>query len=388
MSQGPFAQLEGPSDDIKRPRDADGITAPEATSSTDDGGKSPWAAPAGSTCARDARRPVGRRVTTPSAATRGRFVHEACLYESEDEVLSVIVPFIREAVEHGEAAVVDVDDHKKSLLRSELGPHADHVTFVDRPLYTNPASAIREYVRLFESLVSDGALGIRSVGELPVSAANGSWHAWRRYEAAINVAFADLPVWGICLFDRSTFRPGAVADVLCTHPHLATPGALPAANDLYTDPSDWLTQLPPPPRYDVEHTDPLVELVNPAPHDARAAVAPLAEGLSTSDQDGLLGGVSELVSNALDHGEPPVTLRAWSTPGSVVVTVDDCGAGIDDPLAGLIAPTREMGTGGLGLWITRQLCNDVAVMNLPDGFRVRLVAGSNIDDPSRQAPTR
>lgn len=331
---------------------------------------------------------MGRPVTVRSLATRDRFVHAACLYDSDDEVLSVIVPFLREAGELGEAAVVDVDDHKTNLLRRALGPHAGHVTFVDRPVYTNPASAIREYQRLFESLVADGACGIRTVGELPLSATNGSWHAWRRYEAAINVAFADLSVWAICLFDRTTLAPGAVADVLCTHPRLATPGALQAVNGLYTDPGDWLTHLAPPPPHDLEHTPPVVELVDAAPHDARAAVAPLAESLSTSDQDGLLGGVSELVSNAITHGEPPVTLRAWSTPGSVVVTVDDCGAGIDDPLAGLMAPTREMGTGGLGLWITRQLCSDVAVMNVPDGFRVRIIAGSNIDAPTHQPTTR
>ena len=168
---------------------------------------------------------MGRPVTAQSLATRDRFVHTACLYESDDEVLSVIVPFLREASEHGEAAVVDVDDHKANSLRGELGPRADHVTFVDRPLYTNPASAIREYVRLFESLMADGACGIRTVGELPPSATNGSWHAWRRYEAAINVAFADQPVRAICLFDPTTLPPGAVADVLCTHPHLTTPHA-------------------------------------------------------------------------------------------------------------------------------------------------------------------
>lgn len=313
-----------------------------------------------------------------------RFVHEAFLYQSDDEVLSVVVPFLREALEHGDAAVVDVDVRKANLLRRELGRHAEGVEFVDRSLYTNPASAIREYVRCFESLADSGR-AIRVVGELPPSATNGSWHAWRRYEAAINVAFADLPVWGICLFDGTTLPPGATADVLCTHPRVTTPQAPHAANELYTDPGDWLTQLPPPPRFDVERTTPLVELVDAAPHDARAAITPLAEGLSASDRDCLLTGVSEIVSNAIAHGEPPVTVRAWASAGSVVVTVDDCGSGIDDPFAGLVAPTRGMGTGGLGLWITHQLCSDVAAMNTPSGFRVRIAAGGH-SGPEPRSP--
>jgi anti-sigma regulatory factor (Ser/Thr protein kinase) len=70
-----------------------------------------------------------------------------------------------------------------------------------------------------------------------------------------------------------------------------------------------------------------------------------------------------------------VTVRGWASEGYVVVTVDDCGPGIHDPLAGLVAPHREMGAGGLGLWITHQLCRDVSLINTADGFRVRLVTG-------------
>lgn len=319
-------------------------------------------------------------MTDRPTATRDGFVHEAYFHRSDDELLSVLVPFLRAALEHGDAAVVDVDDRKANLLRSELGGHAEDVQFVGGRWYTNPASAIREYVRCFESIAADDdGRTVRAIGELPPAATNGRWQAWRRYEAIINVAFEELLVWKVCLFDRATIPPEVVTDVLCTHPRLTTPpGPHPhthTANGLYTDPRDWLMQLPPPPHHEVERTAPLVMLVNAAPHDARAAIAPFTAGLSASDRDGLLIGVSEVVSNAIAHGEPPVTLRAWASHGHVVVTVDDCGSGIDDPFAGLVAPRREIGAGGLGLWITHQLCSDVALMNTSDGFRVRIVAG-------------
>ncbi|HSP03038.1 MAG TPA: anti-sigma factor RsbA family regulatory protein [Acidimicrobiales bacterium] len=316
------------------------------------------------------------------------FVHEAFLYGSDDEALSVAVPFLRDAREHGEAAIVDVDDHKADLIRNELGQHADGVEFVGGRWYTNPASAIRQYLQCFESLLADGSRTIRKLAQLPPTAINGSWHAWKRYEAVINVAFAEHPVRGICLFDRATIPAEVVDDVLCTHPRLTTPPGPHAANERYTHPRDWLSQLPHPPLHDAERTAPLVELVDVLPHDARAAIAPLAVGLSDGDRDGLLTCASELVSNAILHGAPPVTIRAWRDHGSVIVTVDDCGSGIDDPFLGLIPPTRQMGAGGLGLWIAHQLCSDVAVMRTPDGFRVRIVGGGTGHGQTRSAAAR
>jgi anti-sigma regulatory factor (Ser/Thr protein kinase) len=56
----------------------------------------------------------------------------------------------------------------------------------------------------------------------------------------------------------------------------------------------------------------------------------------------------------------------------IVVTVHDSGAGPTDPLAGLrCAPATDRGS-GLGLWLTHQLCDDVALINGSDGFTVRL----------------
>lgn len=315
-------------------------------------------------------------MTDQSSDSRDGFVHEACLYQSDDQVLSLLVPFLREAHEHGEAAVVDLDARKTDLLRSEMGSDAGDVEFVEGRWYTNPATAIRGYLLCFESLVAqDDIRAIRAVGELPPSALNGSWHAWRRYEAAINVAFEQLPVWGICLFDGNAVSPEVASDVVCVHRHLVTPPGTRVLNELFVDPRDWIAQLPPPPRYEVQRTTPGLELVNPEPHDARTAIGPLASELSANDRGALLAGVSEIVSNATAHGEPPVTLRAWARPGYVIVTVDDSGPGIHDPFAGLISMGREMGAGGLGLWITHQLCSDVTLVNTVDGFQVRLVGG-------------
>lgn len=96
--------------------------------------------------------------------------------------------------------------------------------------------------------------------------------------------------------------------------------------------------------------------------------------IAREDIDALTIGVSEVVTNAIVHGEPPVEVRAWEDHDRVVVTVDDAGPGPRDPFVGLVPPGDEV-AGGRGLWITHQLCDDVEMTSSPDGFTIRLVAG-------------
>lgn len=96
--------------------------------------------------------------------------------------------------------------------------------------------------------------------------------------------------------------------------------------------------------------------------------------LPAAEVEDLMVSVSEVVTNALRHGRPPVRLRAWSDTDHVVVTCHDTGTGPTDPFAGLLpAPDREIG--GLGLWLTHQLCTHVALHHDDTGFTVRLTAG-------------
>jgi signal transduction histidine kinase len=83
------------------------------------------------------------------------------------------------------------------------------------------------------------------------------------------------------------------------------------------------------------------------------------------DRDRLAQVFSNLVGNALEHGDPsqPVTLDIRVTGGDVTVTVHNHGAPIsDDRLADLFEPFRgrlirsERSRGlGLGLYITEQI---------------------------------
>ena len=62
----------------------------------------------------------------------------------------------------------------------------------------------------------------RVASEVPHPGVGAPWDGWARYEAAINRAYAEFPLWGLCAYD-TRITPGAVLDdVARTHPHLAT----------------------------------------------------------------------------------------------------------------------------------------------------------------------
>ncbi len=125
----------------------------------------------------------------------------------------------------------------------------------------------------------------------------------------------------------------------------------------------------------VESTPPAAEVTDPTPLRARRTVQHLAvaAGMAPSATVALIGAVSEVVTNAHDHGKGPVVLRAWVEPTQIVVTIVDCGSGPADPRAGSRPVERPPGQGGLGLWLARQLCDDLVFGQGPNGgFTVRM----------------
>jgi hypothetical protein len=58
--------------------------------------------------------------------------------------------------------------------------------------------------------------------EVPHPGVGAPWDGWARYEAAVNRAYAEFPLWGLCAYD-TRITPGPVLDdVARTHPYFAT----------------------------------------------------------------------------------------------------------------------------------------------------------------------
>jgi anti-sigma regulatory factor (Ser/Thr protein kinase) len=132
-------------------------------------------------------------------------------------------------------------------------------------------------------------------------------------------------------------------------------------------------------------TDPLHAGFAPAPlkarrqafglddlHDVRALVAAAATagGLPAARADDLVAAASELAANSVLYGGGRGLASVWGEDGSAFVEVADAGT-ITDPAVGRERPDPAT-EHGRGLYIARQLCDEVWIDTGPTGTRVRL----------------
>jgi anti-sigma regulatory factor (Ser/Thr protein kinase) len=80
---------------------------------------------------------------------------------------------------------------------------------------------------------------------------------------------------------------------------------------------------------------------------------------------------TEILANAVTHGQGIRAVRAGQLSGRYVCEVVEEGPGFEDPLAGYLAPRSGQGS---GLWVARQLCWDLDFLRATEGFTARLTA--------------
>ncbi|MEU6072924.1 sensor histidine kinase [Micromonospora sp. NPDC047074] len=313
---------------------------------------------------------------TGAAAQHHGYYHEAVRYASDEELLAVAVPFLLGGVEAGEPTFVALGERTGGLVRSALPAGAAVEFLPGGDVYARPTAAIRSYRQLLAEQVAAGAGQIRIIGEVPPVSFGATWDWWARYESAINHAYDDFPLWSLCAYDTRITPASVLADVARTHPRFATPDGRHLPSPTWTPPTEYLRENRPIVPDPVETQPPAVELTDPTAAEARAAVRKADQGqVPVDDVEDLVVAVSEIVTNALRHGRPPVRLRVWAGDDRIVTAVSDGGDGPEDPYCGLL-PASDGGPGGLGVWITYQSCNHVTWQRDDAGFTLRLTAGN------------
>jgi anti-sigma regulatory factor (Ser/Thr protein kinase) len=310
-----------------------------------------------------------------AAGHEGMF-HEAAFYDSDEEFLALVIPFLLGGLDAGEPTFTVFPETRTALIRDAL-PDPSQVTLLNGDEHNQrPGVTIRQYGDLAAELMATGAQQIRVAGTLPSPNLAVAWHGWARYEAAVNRVFANTPLWGLCAYDTRITPYHVLSDLSKTHPWVATPDGHHTVNANYQDPAEFLDDKLGVRLEQPESTDPVLELIDPAPSVARVAVrgAALAGALVREDVENLVTATEEAVLNALLHGRRPVRLRLWVGLQRTVVTVSDCGRGPSDPFAGLL-PASESSPGGFGLWLIHQLCQQVTMSRDEQGFTIRMVGG-------------
>jgi anti-sigma regulatory factor (Ser/Thr protein kinase) len=319
----------------------------------------------------------------------GGYRHELRVYESDDDLVEFLVPFVHEGAAARQPVFVHLPARETALVRGALG-NGDRAgtTFLGAAADHSPASRIRTLRSLLGDLAGSGGEHARIASSVPHPGLGAPWYPWCRYEAAVNELLADLPLRGVCLYDRRATPADVLADVERTHPHVYTANGTPLSNGRYEPPWSFLPSMPPAPPDPLEATSPTAVLVDPWPVDARFIVEQAAErtSLTGAQINDLELAVSEALTNAIRHGRPPITMQLWTAPERLVVAITDRGTGPEDPYAGLIPrPAGNGGVGGYGLWLTHQLTT--VTHSRGDGdFTIRLIAGAPLPPSERSQP--
>lgn len=308
----------------------------------------------------------------------GHLVHEAALFDSEQVLVDQIVPLVRTDVAEGVTTHMELAPDVSRTLESVLAG-VPETTFARRDPGRSPLAEPQRLRGMTEEAVRLGATGLSFIASMRSPPEGSGWHAWRRYEAAVNHLLADLPLHLVCVYDLRDTPAYVIDDVSRTHPVLNDGEGARRDNPRFTHPEIMLREpgTPDP----VERTPPTVSLVSPTSATARQAVRLLCRGTSLDDDaiDRLTLAASEVVANAHVHGRPPVELRGWAVSDRIVVTVSDRGQGPESPYAGL-SPAADHGLhGGQGLWLVHHVCEAVGMRRSGEGFLVRLVVGGRQD---------
>jgi anti-sigma regulatory factor (Ser/Thr protein kinase) len=313
------------------------------------------------------------REASAGRGARAPFVHRALLYRDEADMAPEACRFLVDALESGGRAVAVLAPPEADVLREALGPAAKEVQFAPaRDWYGRLGPMFHRLAGVLEAAAADASGPLRVVAGHPPPVARPREYA--RYEAMANVAFAPFEAELMCLYDASRAPEPVIADVRRTHPELTEAGVSARSRE-FTDPLVFMSR-----------SDRGLELA-PAPTGTAALRLSSAGGLSglrrfvrdRAASYGLRGralddlqiAASELASNVIVHTPGPGEVRVWADRGDVVCEVSDEGPGFQDPFAGYRLPAVEAGS-GRGLWLARQLCDQVTVASRPGSTVVRL----------------
>ena len=192
---------------------------------------------------------------------------------------------------------------------------------------------------------------------------------WQRYESVLNHVLAAFPVTLVCTYDTTRLDSSIVEVARRTHP--AFHQGWERVSDIFIEPEAflraWTHELVPPPSSAVR----VANLTDPAA--TRRAVLELAReaGVAEGSAHDLCLAASEVLTNALLHGNGIVTLVAWSEGVSFVCQIEDEGPGIADPFAGY-RPPDPAALNGRGLWLARQMVDLLQIAPGGSGAAVRL----------------
>jgi anti-sigma regulatory factor (Ser/Thr protein kinase) len=295
-----------------------------------------------------------------------RLAHEAFVFDSDQQVVDRVVPFLVEGFARREPVLVVAGERVRQLLAERLGPDVRRLQ-IFAPAETwwqgghRTLQAYDGSLRALKATVPSWRLAAE-----PVWLATAAGAEWSRFEAVANRCYASMPYYSLCLHDR-TLLPAPVLDAVCrTHP-LTWDGISPVPQPMYEEPERFLASVQPAWHERPGHAR--VEVVTSLRHARRASEAAASDGWRPQ-ADVIVLATHELVANAL-RAAPFAELASWTQDDTLVLEVADSGPGLPDETRGYVPPGPDL-EDGRGMWLAWSLADDAAVASGPEGTAIRL----------------
>jgi hypothetical protein len=294
--------------------------------------------------------------------------HSLFVYDDDDALVGKIVPFLRSGLAAGERVVALLEREKWQLVADALGSDADAISYFDsNTFYTSPEAALASFDDTIRGLVGEGVRAIRAFGQL-CWGTEAEWNGWISYEAIVNRAFVDYPVWFLCGYDTREVPDAVLDGAFETHREVLTDGWTQSSD--YREPEDVVrSRTPTPVPLEGLHALP----VEGGPHGIRERLRAELElaGVSDPDAENMLIAAGEVLANAQRHGGGQVSVEVGRIGDRFACEISDDAPGIDDPLAGFLPPRPGNGE-DTWLWIARQRTRRLELVSSARGLSVRL----------------
>ena len=306
--------------------------------------------------------------------TAGDGFHAAALVDSDDQLVAEAARYVEAGIAAGDLVVIGGTPPFQQAMAEEFGD-SDGVEFDDavRLNGRRAPDAIGHCVQLSERAAGRGSGRLRILAHVDYSTDPRAIREFACFEAAANLMPTAAPTAVLCIYDTRRLAPELVRTASCTHSSIVAGGRVRSSDD-FVDPHLFVRNLPVP-------AEPLQESAPLLAVDEATSLADLRHALGAElvgavedldQREDVHLAISEMAANAFRHGGRPVGARLWASADRLVCTISDGGSGVD-PLRGYWpAHGRDLGRGGMGLWLARKLCDHVDLVSDERGTTVRL----------------
>ena len=309
----------------------------------------------------------------------GRFSHDVLLHHGQDELVDGIRAYVERGLGSGGHVMIHGTESHLATMRKVLGRHARLDYQLTSDLFRAPVRTLfSTQRRLAESRESRE---VWAAGTVPPVRDREARVRWTHYESLMNTVLGEYAYHALCTYDAQALSDRVIDVAKATHPWISGRGHRTRSRE-YTHAGEFLStrlggtpglpDAPPALRMTLETTGDLRR--------GRDHVASIALSTSTVARhtvEDFVTSVNEVLVNGLQHGRCDVDLTLWVEPSRLICEIVDSGPGLPDPLAGCRYPEPSASR---GLWVARQLCEDLLIRNLPGGGCSVLLTASEAAD--------